>query len=70
MKIKLILLAIGISSCLIGIASIFAQPRETAAQCSTLKEEHKVRECMACMERPIKHIYHPHLPDGERCKRL
>ncbi|EQA46054.1 putative lipoprotein [Leptospira broomii serovar Hurstbridge str. 5399] len=70
MKIKLILLAVGISSCLIGIVSIFAQPRETAAQCSTLKEEHKVRECMACMERPIKHIYHPHLPDGERCKRL
>ncbi|EQA35116.1 putative lipoprotein [Leptospira inadai serovar Lyme str. 10] len=70
MKIKLTLLAVGISSCLIGIASIFAQPRETAAQCSTLKEEHKMRECIACMERPVKHIYHPHLPDGERCKRL
>ncbi|TGK11965.1 hypothetical protein EHO60_06695 [Leptospira fletcheri] len=70
MKIKLTLLVFLLSACVAGIVSLFAQPRETAAQCSTLKEEHKLKECLACMERPIKHVYHPHLPDGERCKRL
>ena len=43
----------------------------TAAQCERLagtQTEGERAQCLRCIERPIKHHYHPDYPAGKRCR--
>ena len=31
--------------------------------------QHKIDECLVCVQRPIPHVYLPDQPDGVRCQR-
>ncbi len=43
----------------------------TVAECERLPGTHLAGEraqCLRCVQRPVKHHYHPDYPAGERCR--
>jgi len=59
----------------IGAGSLWAHSNghesRTVADCEKLPGTEKAGEraqCLRCVERPVKHHYHPDYPAGERCR--
>ena len=75
-SIKLFLLTatagvLGFAAAQISVPTASAHPTghesRTAAQCQRLPTPER-GQCIACVQRPLKHHYHPDYPPSARCR--
>lgn len=60
---------LGVAPALLGLAWAHPTGREsrTPAQCQRLPTPER-QACTSCVNRPVKHHYHPDYPAGARCR--
>ena len=72
---KMLLLGVGLCTLAVGMPLAIGHDNghesRTVAQCEKLPGTATTGEraqCLACVQRPVKHHYHPDYPAGKRCR--